>query len=69
MNEMTEEQKESAVAYIKLQLDVRQLIIDTVFEELQYYGNPLQSHIKTSVLYSPEFEGRVKEIIRIQMTK
>ena len=69
MNEMTEEQKESAAAYIKLQLDVRQLIIDTVLSEMQYYGSPLHNHIKTGVLYSTEFDSKVKDIIRNQMMK
>jgi hypothetical protein len=66
---MTEEEKDSAAAYMKLQLDVRQLIVDTVFAELQNYSGLVHSHIKTGVLYSPEFENRVKEVIRIQMTK
>lgn len=69
MNAMTEEQKESAAAYIKLQGDVRQLIIDTVYQELGNYGSLLHSHIKTGVLYSTEFEQRLKEVIKNQMTK
>ena len=35
---MTEEEKINAAAYMKLQLDVRQLILDTVITELQ--ANP-----------------------------
>ncbi len=66
---MTEEEKESAAAYMKLQLDVRQLIVDTVFSELQNYGGLLHSHIKTGVLYSTEFEQRLKEVIKNQMMK
>ena len=66
---MTEEENESAAAYMKLQLDVRQLIIDTVFSELQNYGSPLYGQIKTGVIYSPEFEQKVKDVIKNQMMK
>lgn len=66
---MTEEQKESAAAYIKLQDDVRRLIIDTIHVELQNYGSLLHSHVKTGVLYSADFENRVKEVIKNQMMK
>lgn len=66
---MTEEEKDSAAAYIKLQDDVRQLIINTVYQELGNYGSLLHSHIKTGVLYSNEFESRVKDVVKNQMMK
>jgi hypothetical protein len=66
---MTEEEMDSAAAYVKLQDDVRQLIIDTVYQELGNYGSLLHSHIKTGVLYSPDFESRLKDVIKNQMMK
>ncbi len=66
---MTEEEKNNAAAYIKLQDDVRQLIIDTVFAEMQNYSGLLQSHIKTNIIYAPEFEQKVKDVIKNQMMK
>jgi hypothetical protein len=67
---MTEdEEKQAAEAYIKLHDDVRQLIVDTIYEELQNYGSVLHAHIKTTTLYSPEFETRVKDVVRNQMNK
>jgi len=69
MNSMTEEEKESAAAYIKLQDDVRQLIVDTVYKELNNYGGVVHNQVKTGVIYSPEFEQKVKEVIKNQMMK
>lgn len=69
MNSMTEEEKASAAAYIKLQDDVRQLIIDTVYKELNNYGGMLHNQIKTGVIHSYEFEQRIKDVIRTQIMK
>ena len=66
---MTEEEKASAAAYMKLQDDVRQLIVDTLFKELQNYGSPIHSHIKSGLLHTYDFEQRIKDIIRNQMFK
>lgn len=66
---MTEEEKDNAAAYMKLQDDVRQLIIDTVYKELNNYGGMLHSQIKTGVLYGYEFEQKVKDIVKNQMMK
>lgn len=66
---MTEEEKEAAAAYMKLQDDVRQLIIDTVYKELNNYGGLLHNQIKTGVLHNYDFEQRVKDIIKNQMFK
>jgi hypothetical protein len=67
---MTEEDKNAAAAYIKLQDDVKQLIVDTVLEEmrLHMYG-PLVSQIRQHTILSPEFKDQVKNVIRDQMTK
>jgi hypothetical protein len=69
MTTMTEEDKEVAAAYIKLQDDVRQLIIDTVYKELQNYGSPIHTQTKASVLYGYEFEQKVKDVVKNQMMK
>lgn len=66
---MTEEEKEVAAAYLKLQDDVRQLIINTVHSELNNYGGMLHSQIKSGVIHSYDFEQKVKDIIKNQMFK
>jgi hypothetical protein len=66
---MTDKEKQAAEAYIKLHDDVRQLIVDTVYKELQTYGGLVQNQVKTAVLLSPEMEQRVKDIVRNQMMK
>lgn len=69
MTTMTEEDKEAALAYMKLQDDVKQLIINTVHSELNNYGGMLHNQIKSGVLHNYEFEQRVKDIIKNQMFK
>lgn len=65
---MSEEEKQAA-AYLKLQDDVRQLIVDAVFKELQNYGSPLHNHISASILYGQNFKDQVKNVIKEQMNK
>ena len=66
---MTDEEKASAAAYIKLQDDVKRLIIDTVYKELHNYSSPIHIHIKSGLLHTYDFEQRIRDIIRNQMTK
>jgi hypothetical protein len=66
---MTEEEQAQAAAYIKLQEDVRQLIVDTVNAELQAYGSTISHNIRANVIYSPDFESRVKTVVQNQMTR
>ena len=66
---MTEEEKEVAAAYLKLQDDVRQLIINTVHSELNNYSGMLHSQIKSGVIHSYDFEQKVKDVIKNQMFK
>jgi len=66
---MTQEEKDSAAAYMKLQLDVRQLIVDTIHAELQNYGSPLQSNIAAGILFSQRFKDEVKNVVKDQMMK
>lgn len=69
MGEMTEEEKVAAAAYIKLQDDVRQLIVDVVYKELCNYGGILHSHIQANVTQSQQFKDAVKNVIKDQMSK
>ena len=66
---MTDEEKASAAAYIKLQDDVKRLIIDTVCKELHNYSSSIHGHIKSGLLHTYDFEQRIRDIIRNQMTK
>lgn len=66
---MTEEDREKAAAYIKLQDDVKQLIVDTIHKELQMYGSLLVQAIHANTLYSQTFKDQVKNVIKDQMNK
>ena len=66
---MTEEEKNQAAAYIKLQDDVKQLIVDTIHKELQTYGSTLQTQIQINTINTHAFKEQVKSIVRDQMTK
>ena len=59
----------AAAAYMKLQEDVRQLIVDTMYKELQNYGSPMHAQIAASLLYSQPFKDAVKNVIKDQMNK
>lgn len=66
---MTEEDKNAAAAYLKLQDDVKQLIVDTIYQELLSYGSPLNNHIKANVIHGYDFEQKVRTVIQNQMMK
>jgi hypothetical protein len=61
--------EEQAAAYLKLQDDVKQLIVDTIYKELMNYGSPLHTHISASILHSQNFKDQVKNVIKDQMNK
>ena len=63
------DEKDQAAAYLKLQDDVRQLIVDTVYKELCNYGGILHSHIQANVTQSQQFKDAVKNVIKDQMNK
>ena len=65
---MTEEEKQAA-AYLKLQDDVRQLIVDTIHTELRDYGSSLYAHMTNSLLRGQIFKDQVKQVIKDQMNK
>lgn len=66
---MTQEEMDNAAAYVKLHEDVKQLIVDTIYKELQNYGSPLHSHIAASILHSLGFKDAVKNVVKDQMMK
>ena len=59
----------AAAAYMKLQEDVKQLIVDTMYKELQNYGSPMHAQIAASLLYSQPFKDAVKNVLKDQMNK
>lgn len=61
--------EDQAAAYLKLQDDVKQLIVDTIYKELQTYGSPLHTQTKATVMHSYDFEQKVKTVIQNQMMK
>ena len=63
------DEKEQAAAYLKLQDDVKQLIIDTIYAELQNYGSPLHTHIAVPLLSGYAFKENVKMVIQNQWSK
>lgn len=63
------DEKDQAAAYLKLQDDVKQLIVDTMFKEFQNYGSPLYNQLKSNLLYSQEFRDAVKNVVKDQMMK
>ena len=66
---MTDEDKAQAVAYVKLHDDVKRLIVDTIYEEMQNYSSLLHNHIQANLLNAPQFRDSVKRVIKEQMDK
>ena len=62
------DEKDQAAAYIKLHEDVKKLIVDTIYQELQT-GGPLQTQIQINTINTSAFKEQVKNIVRDQMTK
>ena len=67
MSEVKDE--DQAAAYLKLQDDVRQLIVDTVFQELCNYGSPLHQQIAVPLLTGYAFKENVKMLVKDQWSK
>jgi len=63
---MTEEEKNQAAAYIKLQDDVKKLIVDIVSNALQ---SELRNNVISTVVYDGMFDSRVRDVIKNQMNK
>lgn len=61
--------EDQAAAYIKLQDDVRQLIVKTVLEELMTPSSAMYTQIQINTLNGYPFKDAVKNVIKDQMNK
>jgi|LakMenEpi03Aug12_release.lakeMendotaPanAssembly.Ray.scaffolds.fasta_scaffold2647557_1 hypothetical protein len=66
---MTDEDKTQAAAYIKLHDDVKRLIVDTIYAEMQNYSSMLHTHMQANLLHSPQFRDSVRRVVKEQMDK
>ena len=66
---MTEEEKNQAAAYIKLQDDVKALVKEVLLEILKEYNYDVNAHLQNVTLGHPAFEARVKQFITQQMQR
>jgi hypothetical protein len=66
---MTEDEKNLAAAYIKLQDDVKQLVKETLVAILSAYDNDVVKIIQDVTLGNPSFDIRVKQVITNQMQR
>ena len=63
------DEKDQAAAYIKLQDDVKELIVETVTKALNDWDYKLRFAVTQAVVGAPELEQRIKDVIRNQMSK
>ena len=61
--------EDQAAAYLKLQDDVKQLIVDTIHQELMQPSSRLHTYIVAPLLNSYAFKEKVKDVIKEQMNK
>ena len=66
---MTEDEKNQAAAYIKLQDDVRQLVKEALIVILGSYDNDVMIKIQDVTLGNQAFDIRVKQVITNQMQR
>jgi hypothetical protein len=66
---MTEDEKNQAAAYIKLQDDVKQLVKEALIAILSAYDNDVVKRIQDVTLGNPSFDIRVKQVITNQMQR
>jgi hypothetical protein len=67
---MTDEEKQAALAFIKLHEDVKELILTTIMDELQLnYQGPFANYVRDHVLMSTEAEQKIRGVITNQMNK
>jgi hypothetical protein len=66
---MTEDEKNQAAAYIKLQDDVKQLVKEALVEILSAYDNDVVKRIQDVTLGNHAFDIRVKQVITNQMQR
>jgi hypothetical protein len=66
---MTEDEKNQAAAYIKLQDDVKELVKEALVAILMVYDNDVVKRIQDVTLGNPSFDIRVKQVITNQMQR
>jgi len=66
---MTEDEKNTAAAYIKLQDDVKELVKEALVAILMVYDNDVVKRIQDVTLGNPSFDIRVKQVITNQMQR
>jgi hypothetical protein len=66
---MTEDEKNQAAAYIKLQDDVKQLVKEALVAILTAYDNDVVKRIQDVTLGNYAFDIRVKQVITNQMQR
>jgi hypothetical protein len=67
---MTDEEKNAASAYIKLQADVKDLILTTILDEMQLNAQgPFANYMRDHIIMSREAEQKIKSVIVAQMNK
>jgi hypothetical protein len=66
---MTEDEKNQAAAYIKLQDDVKQLVKEALVAILTAYDNDVVKRIQDVTLGNHAFDIRVKQVITNQMQR
>lgn len=66
---MTEDEKNQAAAYIKLQDDVKELVKQKLVEILGVYDHELVKRIQDVTLGHSAFDIRVKQVISNQMQR
>lgn len=67
---MTDEERNQAAAYIKLQADVKDLILTTVLDEMQLNAHgPFANYMRGHIVMSREAEQKIRNVIVSQMNK
>jgi len=67
---MTDEEKNAAVAYLKLHEDVKELILTMLIDEMQLNAQgPFANYMRNHILMSVEAEQKIKSVIITQMNK
>ena len=67
---MTDEERNQAAAYIKLQADVKDLILTTVLDEMQLNAHgPFANYMRDHIVMSREAEQKIRNVIVSQMNK
>lgn len=66
---MTDEEKQAALAYIKLHEDVKQLITETIASQMVQPTSSLVVNTRSAIVHCYELEQKIKQVVRDQMMK